>query len=180
MDRNESPSSQNIPPPPPGKAPLPEVKNIPPPPSGRAIVPSASETRDVDPATVEVVREQVESVMTVAASIADTHDKIENALARAEKVANVLDKKKFIDPLLGMVLPVIGDKITAVAGMYIVAEAMRAGVPKAKIARMLMNIGLDFAIGAFPIVGDFGDFLFKAHARNVEIFREYVVEKKKK
>jgi len=49
--------------------------------------------------------------------------------------------------------------------------AWRRRAPKALLARMLLNLAADAAGGAIPIVGDIWDFLFRAHARNLELLR---------
>lgn len=162
----------------------PQKTFIPPPPEGRAPMPKKAEV-----ITPEVVDIEVKTAIDVASAIAethtpamitivaDTHAKLDRALARTEKVANVLDKKMFLDPILGLI-PIIGDKLTAIAGLYIVAEAIRAGVPKKQIAKMLAHLAADAAAGFVPGIGDFADFFYKSHAKNVEIFRRYVEEKK--
>lgn len=53
--------------------------------------------------------------------------------------------------------------------LYIVAEAYRLGVPRRVIARMLTNVGLDFALGSIPLLGDVFDVAFKANRRNVRL-----------
>lgn len=53
--------------------------------------------------------------------------------------------------------------------LYIVAEAYRLGVPRRVIALMLTNVGLDFALGSIPLLGDVFDVAFKANRRNVRL-----------
>jgi hypothetical protein len=52
-----------------------------------------------------------------------------------------------------------------------VVRALKLGLPKSAIARMMANIAIDAVLGAVPIVGDLFDFAFKANVRNLEIFR---------
>jgi len=73
-----------------------------------------------------------------------------------------------IDGLAGLV-PGLGDAATTVIALYIVAEAYRLGVPRRVIARMLTNVGLDFALGSIPLLGDVFDVAFKANRRNVRL-----------
>ena len=92
----------------------------------------------------------------------------ERDVSRARRVARVLDND-FIDPVLGLVLPGVGDVLGSVFGLYIVALAVRRHVSRVVIARMLLNLGLDALFGIVPIVGDIFDFTFKANRRNVDL-----------
>jgi hypothetical protein len=92
-------------------------------------------------------------------------------LERARTMARVLDRY-LVDPLLGTLLPGIGDVLGSVIGLYIVAIAVRRHVSPVVIARMLLNLGLDAALGIIPIVGDALDFGFHANIRNVELLTQ--------
>ena len=94
----------------------------------------------------------------------------DRALVAAETLARWLDDR-FLDPLLGLVLPGIGDLLGSLLGLYPVLLAARRRAPKALLARMLLNLAADAAGGAIPIVGDIWDFMFKANARNLELLR---------
>jgi hypothetical protein len=76
-----------------------------------------------------------------------------------------------LDPIVGLV-PGIGDFITAVASVVIVQRAIALGVPKAAVARMVVNVAVDAAVGAIPFLGDLFDFAFKANTKNLAILRE--------
>ncbi|WP_254273696.1 DUF4112 domain-containing protein [Haloarcula marina] len=99
------------------------------------------------------------------------------ALGRIRTVARLLDEsvrvpvvgiRVGIDPILG-VLPVAGDLLAGVCSLYIVAEAVRLGVSKRTLFRMLLNVALDVAVGAVPLVGDLFDAFWKANVRNAEL-----------
>ena len=92
------------------------------------------------------------------------------ALARLERLAFVLDRR-FLDLVLGLVVPGVGDLVGAAAGLYAVAVALRLRAPKVVVARMLLNLSVDSVGGAVPVVGDVWDFLFRANTRNVELLR---------
>jgi hypothetical protein len=94
----------------------------------------------------------------------------DRALAVAETLARWMDDR-FIDPLLGLVLPGVGDLLGSLVGLYPVLLAWRRRAPKPLLARMLLNLAVDAAGGAIPIVGDIWDFMFKAHARNLDLLR---------
>jgi hypothetical protein len=92
----------------------------------------------------------------------------DRALAVATTLARWMDDR-FLDPLLGLVLPGVGDLLGSLLGLYPVLLAWRRRAPKALLARMLLNLAADAAGGAIPIVGDIWDFMFKAHARNLDL-----------
>jgi hypothetical protein len=75
-----------------------------------------------------------------------------------------------LDGILGL-LPGGGDLIGALVSGVIVMRALKIGLPKSAIARMMANIAVDAVLGAVPIIGDLFDFAFKANVRNLEIFR---------
>lgn len=77
-----------------------------------------------------------------------------------------------LDALIGLV-PGIGDFVGAAVGVVVVVEALRHRLPFGVIARMLLNLWLDGAIGSIPVLGDAWDFWFKAHRRNLELLRRY-------
>ncbi len=76
-----------------------------------------------------------------------------------------------IDPIVGLVVPGLGDFLGAGLGLYIVALAIRKRAPKIVVARMLLNLGIDTAVGAIPLAGDLFDFAFRANMRNVDLLR---------
>lgn len=70
------------------------------------------------------------------------------------------------DTILGLA-PGVGDVATGMASATIVGYAMRLGVRKRVLARMLANVGIDVTIGAIPLLGDLFDAAFKSNLRNV-------------
>ena len=106
------------------------------------------------------------------------------ALGRIRAVAHILDESVRIpgtrfriglDPILGL-LPVAGDFATAVCSLYIVAEAIRLGVPKRTVVRLLANIAVDMLFGSIPVVGDLFDAYWKANVRNAELVAAAVAD----
>ena len=77
-----------------------------------------------------------------------------------------------VDGLIGLI-PGIGDAIGALLSLYIVLRASSFDIPKAVLARMLMNVGVETLVGAVPVFGDLFDFAFKANQRNVSLLRRY-------
>ena len=77
-----------------------------------------------------------------------------------------------LDPVIGLV-PVVGDAVSLGAASYIVYEGVQMGLPTHKVARMVFNVGLDFALGSIPLLGDLFDVAFKANARNMNILEDH-------
>lgn len=92
-------------------------------------------------------------------------------IAAAEALARWTDDR-LLDPLLGFVLPGVGDVVGALLGLYVVGVAFRRRLPLVTIARMLLNLGVDALVGAVPIAGDLFDVAWKANKRNVRLLRE--------
>lgn len=91
-------------------------------------------------------------------------------IARAEALARWLDDR-WLDPILGFVLPGAGDLLGAALGAYIVAVALRRRLPLVTVARMLLNLAIDALGGAVPLAGDLFDVVYKANRRNVTLLR---------
>jgi hypothetical protein len=84
-----------------------------------------------------------------------------------------LNRKVGLDALLGLI-PVAGDAIAAVMGLYLVWEARNLGMPKWQLWRMAGNVGVDTLIGAVPVAGDLFDFLYRSNTRNLKIVRKHL------
>jgi hypothetical protein len=94
----------------------------------------------------------------------------DRALEAAEAIARWMDRR-YLDPLLGLFLPGVGDMLGAGLGLYPLLLAWRKGAPKALLARMLLNLSADMLGGSVPVIGDIWDFFFKAHSRNLDLLR---------
>jgi hypothetical protein len=95
----------------------------------------------------------------------------ERYLALAERLAYWMDRR-YVDPILGLLLPGAGDAIGAGIGLLGVFAAFRMGAHPVIIARMLINLAADSLLGAIPILGAIADFFYKAHSRNLALLRE--------
>jgi len=73
-----------------------------------------------------------------------------------------------LDALVGLI-PGFGDTATSLVSFYILVSAVRYGVPKVTLLRMGMNLGIDYLVGSFPVVGDLFDVWWKSNQRNVEL-----------
>ena len=85
----------------------------------------------------------------------------------------LLGRKVGLDALLGLV-PVAGDAIAAIMGLYLVWEARNLGMPRWQLWRMAGNVGVDSLIGAVPVAGDLFDFLYRSNTRNLKIVRRHL------
>jgi len=92
-------------------------------------------------------------------------------VAFAVRMADWLDDR-YLDPIVGLILPGAGDLLFAVVGMYPVWIAVRRRMPAIVLARMIRNLAIDLLLGAIPVLGDIFDFVFKAHRRNANLLLE--------
>ena len=78
-----------------------------------------------------------------------------------------------LNSVIGL-LPVGGDAVLGVISLYIIYEAARLGVPKAKLVKMAANVGIEVLGGSVPIIGDLFDMALKANLRNLKIVEDHV------
>lgn len=76
-----------------------------------------------------------------------------------------------LDALVGLI-PGIGDTATTVASLYVLGSAVRYRVPKITLLRMGVNLGIDYALGSLPLVGDLFDAWFKSNQKNIALLRQ--------
>lgn len=81
---------------------------------------------------------------------------------------NVAGYRFGLDPILGLV-PGLGDAISLLLSLYLLWIAAQLKTPPEKINQMMANIAVDFFLGLVPLVGDVGDFLYKANSKNLAI-----------
>jgi len=107
-------------------------------------------------------------------SITRRVEMVERVLENAFTIPG-LRRKVGLDAVVGLV-PVAGDVISAVLGMYLVWEGRNLGMSKWQLARMSANVGVDTLLGAIPLVGDAFDFLFRSNTRNLKIIRKHIAK----
>ena len=83
----------------------------------------------------------------------------------------ILNYRIGLESLLGLI-PVLGDLAGLLISSYIVIQALRLGVSRAIISRMVTNVLLEALLGAIPIVGDIFDATFKANLRNAKLLND--------
>ncbi len=78
-----------------------------------------------------------------------------------------------LDAIIGLV-PVAGDVLAAIMGLYLVWEARNLGLRKRTMLRMLGNIGFDTVMGSVPVAGDVLDFVFRSNRRNLKLLQKHL------
>ena len=91
-------------------------------------------------------------------------------LALAERVAFWMDRR-YVDPILGFVLPGAGDAIGAGIGLLGIYSAFRMRAHPIVIARMFINLAVDSLIGSIPLLGAIFDIFYRSHTRNLQLLR---------
>ncbi|MFV2052993.1 DUF4112 domain-containing protein [Aliiroseovarius sp. YM-037] len=103
-------------------------------------------------------------------------------LKRLESVAHGLENllplpgtqmRVGLDALFGL-FPVVGDVLGLAPAAYIIHRAHRLGAPRRLVIRMAMNVIVDAALGAVPVLGDIFDVGWKANTRNVSLLRVHL------
>ena len=103
-----------------------------------------------------------------------TGTQIDRDLERVRRLASLLDRR-FVDPILGLLVPGAGDVAGSLLGLYTVWIALQRRMSPVVIARMLMNLGVDALFGVVPLVGDLFDLGFRANTRNVALLEERTI-----
>jgi len=116
--------------------------------------------------------------------VAYSMDELNADIERADQIAQLMDTKfslgtfRFgLDSLVGLV-PVVGDTVITLIGVYPILVAKKHGLGKAVMARMAINLGLDWAAGLTPVIGDAVDTLIKIHIRNVALLKQAAHKKR--
>ena len=103
---------------------------------------------------------------TVTIGPEDTPD-----LQRIRTITRWLDDR-YVDPILGFLLPGFGDVVPLTFGLYVLITAARRRVPPVVLARMILNVAIDALVGVVPVLGDLFDVVFKAHRRNADLLMQ--------
>lgn len=115
-------------------------------------------------------------------SVERAEDVTHSSVRRVNRMGRLLDEairvpgtnvKIGLDPILGIV-PGVGDGVATLFSLYIVLEAVRAGVSRSMLLRMLANIGVDAVVGSIPVVGPVFDAFWKANKWNARLLESHV------
>jgi hypothetical protein len=103
---------------------------------------------------------------------------LQTDLARARWLANWLDAKfslfgiRFgIEGIIG-IIPVVGDTLGMLAGIYPIYVAYRHHLGKTVLIRMASNLLIEWLIGIIPWIGDVADIWYKANLRNLRLLEK--------
>ncbi len=75
-----------------------------------------------------------------------------------------------LDGIIGFI-PGIGDVLGGLASSIIILAAWMRGVPKVVVARMVLNVAIETAVGTLPVVGNLFDIGWRANRRNYALLR---------
>ena len=78
-----------------------------------------------------------------------------------------------LDPIIGLV-PVVGDLASAAVSFYILSVAAQMQVPRSTLARMGLNVGIDYLVGSIPLFGNVFDFVWKANQKNMKLLERHI------
>lgn len=78
-----------------------------------------------------------------------------------------------VDAVIGLV-PVAGDTISALIGLYLVWEGRNVGMSKWQLARMTGTVAIDWLTGSIPVAGDLVDFFYRSNSRNLRRIRNHL------
>jgi hypothetical protein len=109
---------------------------------------------------------------------------LETDLRRAKALATLLDAQfnilgfKFgLDPIVDLI-PVAGDTIMFLAGLYPVYVARKHKLGKGVERRMIANLIIDWLIGLFPVIGAVFDAAYRANLKNVDLLEKAAAKRR--
>lgn len=80
-----------------------------------------------------------------------------------------------LDAIIGLI-PGVGDLSTFAVSGYMVLIMAKNGASGYLLARMVLNVLIDTAIGSIPLLGDIFDVAFKANIRNMQLMHQHYTE----
>jgi hypothetical protein len=83
-----------------------------------------------------------------------------------------------LDGIVGFI-PGIGDILGGLASSIIIIAAWFRGVPKVVVARMVLNVAIETAVGSIPFFGNLFDIGWRANRRNYALLTGAIAEPKK-
>jgi len=84
-----------------------------------------------------------------------------------------INRRIGLDVILDLV-PVAGDLVGAGLGAWLAWEGRNVGMSKTQVARMMGNVGVDWALGLIPFVGAIPDFFFRSNTRNLKLIKRHL------
>jgi Domain of unknown function (DUF4112) len=83
-----------------------------------------------------------------------------------------------LDGIIGLI-PGIGDMMGGIASCIIIVASWVRGVPYPVLARMVVNVVIEVAVGAVPVLGDMFDIAWRANRRNYALLTASLYEPRK-
>ena len=111
-------------------------------------------------------------------------ERFHDAEARIGRVTHILDdlvaipgtrQRVGLDPVVGLI-PIVGDGIAALVGGWVILEAARFGIPRVVLARMVVNLLVDLALGMIPLIGIVLDVVSRSNSANLGLFRRHALD----
>jgi hypothetical protein len=109
-----------------------------------------------------------------AAAVRQRVEAMEMMLERLVTIPGT-NRKIGLDVMLDLI-PGVGPAAAALLGGWILWEARNLGLSKWQLARMGGNIGVDFVLGAVPIIGVIPDYFFRSNTRNLRIIKRHLAK----
>lgn len=109
---------------------------------------------------------------TDPASVRRRVEALEKLLDRAYVVPGI-NMPVGLDSVIGLV-PVAGDTVAALIGLYLVWEGRNVGMSKWQLARMTGTVAIDWVTGSIPLAGDLVDFFYRSNSRNLRRIRKHL------
>jgi len=80
-----------------------------------------------------------------------------------------------LDGIVGFI-PGIGDILGGLASTIIIVAAWARGIPGITIARMVLNVAIETAVGSIPVFGNFFDIAWRANRRNYKLLEGSIAD----
>jgi hypothetical protein len=80
-----------------------------------------------------------------------------------------------LDAIIGLLLPGLGDLLSGTGSLALLVLAVRSGVPRVVLLRMVVNLAIDAVVGSVPVLGDVFDVAWKANRKNLDLLRRHGV-----
>jgi len=77
-----------------------------------------------------------------------------------------------LDPIIGLI-PALGTTASSFVSIVLIGLSARRGVPKIVLTRMAVNVLINAAMDAVPILGDALSIFFRSNARNYELLQKH-------
>ncbi len=78
-----------------------------------------------------------------------------------------------LDPILGFLVPGLGDTVTGVGSIGLLFLALKERLPTVVLFRMCLNILVDTVGGLLPVAGDAFDLVWRSNKRNLALIERY-------